>query len=171
MTKSYFVILWEEEIEAIKGEVELAVYRSVKSHCSNGKTIACLSYRDIQNRTTLSFGSVVNGTHKLIKKGFLSVVGTSTRRGGTSNIYKCSLADHFINGKRSLSDHLNGLSDQLVKSSDQSLGTKSYKVKSNNKSNTELSSLVATSSSKNTGAGGLEIAARADFEELIKKFK
>lgn len=104
--KSWFVIMQEEEVMVFTNIFEKSLYEAIKSYCSNGKTTAALSIRDIQERATMSQGSVEEYLPKLIAKKYVEIIGTKTRRGGTCSIYKCTLCEHLKLIKCTPREHL-----------------------------------------------------------------
>lgn len=99
MSKKYFVILQQEEIDRLDSEPQITVYRSIKSFSSNGKGQVALSSRDITNRTKYSQPCVLDIIQELLVKGAVKIVGTETRRGGTVNVYKVIVPLSVKSGK------------------------------------------------------------------------
>jgi predicted transcriptional regulator len=88
-TKEPFVVVWKHELTADLTPAEFKVYITIKSFASNGRAKVPLSFREIENRCSLSFVYVRTLVLRLISKGWLRKTGEkSSRVGGLTDVYQ-----------------------------------------------------------------------------------
>lgn len=85
---SYFVILWQEEIEAFQSPAEESVYRAVKSFTANGTILCEKSYLEISKRAKTTDKTTKQRIQNMIKNGLLIQEGEGTKRGGSYPILR-----------------------------------------------------------------------------------
>ncbi len=88
MRKGWFVFLTQAEIERMTETSEVVTYMSIKSYSANGKREVPLSLSEISKRSKLTKAWVSKIIPRLVSVGLIKIVGVSTTRGGSVNVYK-----------------------------------------------------------------------------------